>query len=379
MNVMSVPLSPGEVRRYARHLALPEVGRAGQERLLRSRVLCVGAGGLGSPLLLYLAAAGVGTLGVLDDDAVDVSNLQRQVLFGEGDLGRPKAEVARERLQLLNPLVTVEARVERFGPENALDAVSAYDVVADGSDNFATRYLVNDACVLAGKPNAHASVYRFQGQAAVFAARGGACYRCLFPDPPEAGAVPSCVEGGVLGVLPGLLGAIQATEVLKLLLGAGEPLVDRLLTVDALTMSFRTIRTRRDPACAVCGDTPTLRTVEEAATACGLPPAGATVTAEELDARLRSADPPLVLDVRDPWETSHGTLPGSLVIPLRELAARVAEVPPDRDVVVVCEAGRRSLRALATLRATGRTRAASLEGGLARHRERVDPGFPLPY
>lgn len=376
---MSVPLSHAEVRRYARHLALPEVGRVGQERLRSARVLCVGAGGLGSPLLLYLAAAGVGTLGVVDDDVVDVSNLQRQVLFGEEDIGRPKAEAAAARLRSLNPLVGVEVRAERLGPANALEVVSAYDVVADGSDNFATRYLVNDACVLSGKPNVHASVYRFEGLATVFGTGGGACYRCLYPDPPDAGSVPSCVEGGVLGVLPGLLGTIQAAEVLKLLLGTGEPLVDRLLVVDALAMSFRTIRTRRNPACAVCGDSPTLRSIEEAARACGLPGPGETVTAEELAARLSLQDPPFVLDVRDPWETAHGTLPGSVVIPLRELSHRAGEVPAGRSVVAVCEAGRRSLRAAQLLRAAGHVHAASLEGGLARYRERVDPSFPLPY
>ena len=373
------PLTPAEVRRYARHLVLPEVGRAGQARLSASRVLCVGAGGLGSPLLLYLAAAGVGTLGVVDDDVVDVSNLQRQVLYGQGDVGRPKAERAAARLSELNPLVAVEPLSERLTERNALELVSRYDVVADGSDNFATRYLVNDACVLAGKPDVHASVYRFEGLASVLATRGGACYRCLYPDPPEPGSVPSCVEGGVLGVLPGLLGAVQAAETLKLLLGLGEPLVDRLLVVDALAMSFRTIRVRRDAACAVCGDSPTIRSPEAGALACGVPGGAGTITVEALAARLGEPAGLLLLDVRDPWETAAGTLPGALAVPLRELSGRIGELPREREVVVVCEAGRRSERAAALLRAEGFARVSSLEGGLARWRERVDPLLPVPY
>jgi molybdopterin/thiamine biosynthesis adenylyltransferase/rhodanese-related sulfurtransferase len=364
-------LSTGERVRYARHLALPGVGEEGQERLKAARVLVVGAGGLGSPVALYLAAAGVGTLGLVDFDTVDVTNLQRQILYGTGDVGRPKLEVAAVRLSDLNPGVHVVSHPVRLTSENALEILAGYDVVADGTDNFPARYLVNDACVLLGKPNVHASVSRFDGQASVFWAAKGPCYRCLFEEPPPADLVPSCAEGGVLGVLPGLLGTIQATEVLKLLLGAGEPLVGRLLLVDALRMEMRTIRTAKNPACAVCGARPTLtRLVDYEAFCAGRPGTALRETSpEELAGRLASGgdgDVPFLLDVREPYEIPARALAASVNIPLAALPSRLDDVPRARDVVVYCESGARSARALAILEASGHVRASHLAGGIAR-------------
>lgn len=361
-------LSPDERIRYARHLALPGVGEEGQERLRAARVLVVGAGGLGSPVALYLAAAGVGTLGLVDFDAVDVTNLQRQVLYGTSDVGRPKLEAAAARLADLNPGVQVVPHALRLSSSNALDVLAAYDVVADGTDNFPSRYLVNDACVLLAKPNVHASVHRFEGQASVFWAAKGACYRCLFEEPPPAELVPSCAEGGVLGVLPGLLGTIQATEVLKLLLGVGEPLVGRLLLVDALRMEMRTISTAKDPACAVCGPHPTLTRLADYEAFCAGRPAAvlAETSPEELARRLGSGDAPFLLDVREPYEIPARTLATAVNIPLAALPSRLDDVPRGRDVVVYCESGGRSARALAILTAAGHSRASHLPGGIAR-------------
>jgi molybdopterin/thiamine biosynthesis adenylyltransferase/rhodanese-related sulfurtransferase len=363
-------LTPDERIRYARHLALPEVGEKGQERLKAARVLVVGAGGLGSPVALYLAAAGVGTLGLVDFDAVDVTNLQRQILYGTGDVGRPKLEVAAARLSDVNPLVRVVPHALRLSSENALDVLAQYDVVADGTDNFPARYLVNDACVLLGKPNVHASVSRFDGQASVFWAAKGPCYRCLFEEPPPAGLVPSCAEGGVLGVLPGLLGTIQATEVLKILLGVGEPLVGRLLLVDALRMEMRTIRTAKNPECAVCGPHPTLtRLADYEAFCAGRPEAAFPETSpEELAGRLAAGagDTPFLLDVREPFEIPARALAAAVNIPLAALPSRLDDVPRARDVVVYCESGVRSARALAILQAAGHARARHLAGGIAR-------------
>ena len=363
-------LSPDERIRYARHLALPGVGEEGQERLKAARVLVVGAGGLGSPVALYLAAAGVGTLGLVDFDEVDVTNLQRQVLYGTGDVGRPKLEAAAARLSDLNPGVRMVPHALCLSSENALDVLADYDVIADGTDNFPARYLVNDACVLLGKPNVHASVSRFDGQASVFWAAKGPCYRCLFEQPPPADLVPSCAEGGVLGVLPGLLGTIQATEVLKLLLGVGEPLIGRLLLVDALRMEMRTISTAKNPACAVCGSTPTVTRLADTEAFCAGRPAAALAetSPEELAGRLASGDAPFLLDVREPYEVPARALAGALNIPLAALPSRLDDVPRGRDVVVYCESGVRSARALAILGAAGHARASHLAGGIARWR-----------
>ncbi|MDL2717858.1 MAG: molybdopterin-synthase adenylyltransferase MoeB [Acidobacteriota bacterium] len=364
-------LSPDERIRYARQLALPGVGEEGQERLKAARVLVVGAGGLGSPVALYLAAAGVGTLGLVDFDAVDVTNLQRQVLYGTGDVGRPKLEAAAERLQGLNPGVRVVPHALYLSSGNALDILAAYDVIADGTDNFPARYLVNDACVLLGKPNVHASVSRFDGQASVFWAAKGPCYRCLFEEPPPADLVPSCAEGGVLGVLPGLLGTIQATEVLKLLLDVGEPLIGRLLLVDALRMETRTIRVPKNPACAICGSTPSVKSLVDYEAFCAGRPAAsfAETSPAELAGRLASGgggDVPFLLDVREPFEIPARALAGALNIPLAALPSRLDDVPRARDVVVYCESGVRSARALAILQAVGHARARHLAGGIAR-------------
>ncbi|MEO8587218.1 MAG: molybdopterin-synthase adenylyltransferase MoeB [Acidobacteriota bacterium] len=364
-------LTPDERVRYARHLALPGVGEEGQERLKAARVLVVGAGGLGSPVALYLAAAGVGTLGLVDFDAVEVTNLQRQILFGTGDVGRPKLEAAAEHLQRLNPGVRVVPHALYLSSLNALDILAAYDIIADGTDNFPARYLVNDACVLLGKPNVHASVSRFDGQASVFWAAKGPCYRCLFEEPPPADLVPSCAEGGVLGVLPGLLGTIQATEVLKLLLGAGEPLIGRLLLVDALRMEMRTIGVPKNPACAICGSTPTVTGLVDYEVFCAGRPAApsAETLPAELAGRLAAGgggDAPFLLDVREPFEIPARALAGALNIPLAALPSRLDDVPRARDVVVYCESGIRSARALAILRAAGHARARHLAGGIAR-------------
>ena len=363
-------LSPDERIRYARHLALPGVGEEGQERLKAARVLVVGAGGLGSPVALYLAAAGVGTLGLVDFDEVDVTNLQRQVLYGTGDVGRPKLEAAAARLSDLNPGVRMVPHALCLSSENALDILADYDVIADGTDNFPARYLVNDACVLLGKPNVHASVSRFDGQASVFWAAKGPCYRCLFEEPPPADLVPSCAEGGVLGVLPGLLGTIQATEVLKLVLGVGQPLIGRLLLVDALRMEMRTISTAKNPACAVCGSTPTVTRLADTEAFCAGRPAAALAetSPEELAGRLASGDAPFLLDVREPYEVPARALAGALNIPLAALPSRLDDVPRGRDVVVYCESGVRSARALAILGAAGHARASHLAGGIARWR-----------
>lgn len=369
-----MPLDEASRLRYARHLALPEVGEAGQEKLLAARVLVVGAGGLGSPALLYLAAAGVGTLGVADGDAVDASNLQRQVLYAAADAGRSKTEAAAARLSALNPAIRVETH-GLLTEGNALDLVARYDVVVDGADNFETRYLVNDACVLAAKPNVHASVHRFEGRASVFDARLGPCYRCLHPEPPEEGLVPSCAEAGVLGVLPGILGTIQAAETLKLLLGLGEPLVGRLLLVDVLGASTRTIRFAKDPGCAICGAAPTLGRVESVAAACGVParsPGAAVeeIGPDELAARLASPHPPLLLDVREPHEVAAGAIDGSVRIPLGEVRARLAELPSGRGVVVHCATSARSARAARLLLESGRRDVSILAGGFVAWRAR---------
>lgn len=368
-------LTPRERQRYSRHLLLPEVGEDGQERFKNARVLCVGAGGLGSPAALYLAAAGVGTLGLVDFDVVDFSNLQRQIIHGTADVGRSKLESARARIEALNPDVRVETFDARFSAANAKTLVEAFDVILDGTDNFPARYLVNDACVLYGKPNAWGSIFRFEGQAAVFAAPGGPCYRCLHPEPPPDGLVPSCAEAGVLGVLPGIIGTIQATETLKLILGIGEPLIGRLLIYDALKMRFRDLKLRRDPDCALCGAHPTITSLREYAAYCA-PASADDMTVKDLKARMDTGSAPLVLDVREPSEAAICRLPGSLLIPLGELPRRLGELDPSVEIVVHCRSGGRSARAVALLREQGFTRATNLAGGILNWASEIDPSMP---
>jgi len=384
----AAPLSTAEMERYARHLTLPQIGVAGQRRLKQGRVLLIGAGGLGSPAALYLAAAGVGTLGLIDHDAVDVSNLQRQVLHGTGSVGRAKVDSARERLADLNPHVRVETYTERLTAENALELVREYDVVLDGTDNFTTRYLANDACVLAGKPNVHGAIYRFEGQNSVFWAGHGPCYRCLFPEPPPAGSVPSCAEGGVLGVLPGIVGAIQATEAIKLLVGVGEPLVGRLLLFDALRLSFRELKLARDPGCPVCGDRPTIRELVEYDPFCALPPDPEAampgekevpeMTVTELNERLAHGDRLTIIDVREPheWEIGNLAPQGARLIPLGELPERLDEIDPADEVVLHCRSGGRSAKALEFMREHGYERLWNLKGGILAWSDEIDPSIP---
>jgi adenylyltransferase/sulfurtransferase len=373
-------MSPEELERYSRHLRLPEIGVVGQQRLKAARVLCVGVGGLGSPAALYLAAAGVGTIGLVDFDNVEVSNLQRQVLHSTADVGRPKLESAAARLAAMNPHVQVALHPAALDAGNARTLVEAYDVVLDGSDNFPTRYLVNDACVMAGRPNAYGSIFRFEGQASVFAAPGGPCFRCLHPEPPPAGVIPSCAEGGVLGVLPGIVGTIQATEALKLILRIGDPLIGRFLIFDALKMRFREIALRRDPECPVCGVAPAIRELRRSEEYCdgggvGSAELGGTMTVGELKARMDSGAAPVVLDVREPAEFGICRLPGAQLVPLAELASRMDELPRDVELVVHCKAGARSARAVALLRANGFSDVRNLSGGILRWIDEIDPSL----
>ena len=371
-------LSREELLRYSRHLLLPEVGVDGQRRLKRARVLLVGAGGLGSPLALYLAAAGVGTLGLVDFDAVDVTNLQRQLLHGTRDVGRPKLHSARDRIADVNPHVHLETYETRFTSSNALEIAADYDLVVDGTDNFATRYLVNDTCVLLGRPNVYGSIFRFDGQASVFATADGPCYRCLFREPPPPGLVPSCAEGGVLGVLPGLIGTIQATEVLKLLLGTGSPLIGRLLLVDALNAEFRTVRVRRDPACPACG-TRTLKELVDYDQFCAGPVAASPgsdavpeVTPRELAARLAAGDDFDLIDVREPHEWAISRIERARLVPLATLAEAVPSLERTREIFVHCRSGARSARAVRQLREAGFERVWNVAGGIVRWAEEVD-------
>ena len=373
-------LSTEELQRYSRHLLLPEVGLEGQRRLKAGRVLLVGAGGLGSPLGLYLAAAGVGHLGLVDFDVVDVTNLQRQVLHGTKDIGRPKLDSARDRLLDVNPHTHIETFETRLTSENALDIIADYDVVVDGTDNFPTRYLVNDACVLAAKPNVYGSIFRFEGQASVFATPDGPCYRCLFREPPPPGLVPSCAEGGVLGVLPGLVGTIQATEALKILLGIGDTLAGRLLLVDALRMQFRTLKLKRDPACPACG-TRTLRELIDYEDFCGLRAvhtgAGvAEVTPAELVAWRARGDAIDLVDVREPGEWALGRLPGARHVPLGTVSSALDTFDGARTTVLYCKGGTRSAQAARILTEGGFTNVWSLAGGILRWRAEVDPTLP---
>ncbi len=375
-------LSNQEILRYSRHVILPEVGMEGQLRLKRAKVLCVGAGGLGSPLSLYLAAAGVGTLGIVDFDIVDLSNLQRQVIHGTSDVGRKKLDSAEERLREINPNVEIRKFETRLTSANALELFREFDIIADGTDNFPTRYLVNDACVLTGKPNVYGSVFRFEGQASVFAAKDGPCYRCLYPEPPPPGLVPSCAEGGVLGILPGLIGVIQATETIKLILGTGEPLIGRLLLVDSLAMRFRELKLRKNADCPVCGTNPTVRELIDYNEFCGVrgeeaaaPTTMTDMTVEELKQRLDRGDDLFVLDVREPNEFQICNLGGHL-IPLNDLPKRVGELDASREIVVHCKVGGRSAKAAEFLRQSGFSRVHNLAGGINAWAERVDPKMP---
>jgi adenylyltransferase/sulfurtransferase len=377
-------LSNEEILRYSRHLIMPEVTLDGQKKLKAARVLCVGTGGLGSPLALYLAAAGVGTLGLVDFDVVDYTNLQRQVLHHTSDVGRLKLDSAIDKLKAINPFVEIKRFDTYLSSQNALDIFSGFDIIADGTDNFATRYLVNDACVLSGKPNVYASIFRFEGQASIFATEAGPCYRCLYPEPPPPGLVPSCAEGGVLGVLPGLLGVIQATEVIKLILGAGEPLIGRLVLVDALAMRFRELRVRKNPECPVCGANPTVKELidynqfcgirgeeSETATSAKIP----EIQPEELKRRLDAREDIFVLDVREPHEYQIVNLKGRL-IPLGDLPTRIHELDSSREIVVHCKSGMRSAKAVDFLRKSGFKRASNLTGGILAWADRIDRSLP---
>ena len=382
-------LSREELQRYARHLILPEVGPEGQAKLKAGRVLLVGAGGLGSPAALYLAAAGVGTLGLVDFDVVDESNLHRQVLFGTADVGRPKLAAAAARLTDINPHVRIVPFEEKLTSENALRILDEFDVVADGTDNFPTRYLVNDACVLLGKPNVYASIFRFEGQASVFGAKDGPCYRCLYAEPPPPGLVPSCAEGGVLGVLPGLLGVIQATETVKLLLGAGEPLVGRLLLVDALSMRFRELKVRKNPDCVVCGPRPTVTRLIDYEAFCGVgsgaAPSGIVrpvhahvpeLSVEDLKALRDRGEKLVLVDVREPREWAISDLTESVKIPLGSLPQSLAKLSPNDEIVVYCRTGGRSGNAVAFLLEHGFEKVRNLAGGINRWAERIDTSLP---
>jgi adenylyltransferase/sulfurtransferase len=382
--VEHIHLSPNEVARYSRHLIMPEVGMEGQKRLKAASILLIGAGGLGSPLGLYLAAAGVGRLGLVDFDVVDFSNLQRQVLHGTPDVGRPKLVSAKEKLQAINPEVKVDLYETRITSANALELMRPYDIIIDGTDNFPTRYLVNDACVLLHKPNVYGSIFRFDGQASVFAPPQGPCYRCLYPEPPPPGEVPSCAEGGVLGILPGLIGCIQATEAVKLILGNGTPLIGRLLLYDALAMKFQEFKVRRNPKCPMCGDQPTIKHLIDYDQFCGVRgqespapmAAEGEITVRQLKARIERGENVFILDVRNPPEYDICRIPGSVLVPLPELPQRVGELDKNREMVVHCKSGMRSAKAIQFLRQQGFTRLANLKGGILAWADQVDPKMP---
>jgi molybdopterin/thiamine biosynthesis adenylyltransferase/rhodanese-related sulfurtransferase/molybdopterin converting factor small subunit len=374
-------LSHAETLRYSRHLLLPEVGVEGQRKLKAARVLTIGAGGLGSPLSLYLAAAGVGTIGIVDFDVVDLTNLQRQIVHGTSTLGRSKLESAKARLSDLNPNLKVEPHEARLTSENALEIIREYDIVVDGTDNFPTRYLVNDACVLLDKPNVYGSIFRFEGQASVFYAREGPCYRCLYSEPPPPGLVPSCAEGGVLGVLPGIIGSIQALETIKLILGAGDSLIGRLVLFDALKLRFRELKLRKDPSCPICGDNPTIRELIDYEAFCGIGAAPAYQGPEVLVEALRQewdakGDELVVIDVREPheWEIAH--IDGARLIPLGQLPERIHELDGHAEIVTYCHKGSRSMKALEILKGAGFGKVRSLAGGIDAWAQRIEPGMP---
>ncbi|HVT44461.1 MAG TPA: molybdopterin-synthase adenylyltransferase MoeB [Thermoanaerobaculia bacterium] len=372
----SSPLTDAELARYARHISLPQVGLEGQLRLKAAAVAIVGAGGLGSPAALYLAAAGIGRIGIIDFDRVDLSNLHRQVLHGTSDLDRPKIESARERLRDINPEIEIDAHGTSLSSANALDILRPYDIILDGSDNFATRYLVNDAAVLLGKPDVYGSIFRFEGQVSIFGLADGPCYRCLYPEPPPPGLIPSCAEGGVIGVLPGVIGMLQATEAVKLFLGIGEPLAGRLLLFDALQMSFRELRLRKSPDCALCGPNPTIRALIDYERFCGGPPAesdGDEITPAELAARLERGDSLRLIDVREVPEWRSGRIEGAEHIPLGTIVHDQSRLKSDEEIVLYCRSGSRSANALEALRAAGFSNLRSLAGGIDRWAREVGP------
>lgn len=379
-------LSHEEIHRYSRHLLIPDVGLEGQRKLKAASVLVVGTGGLGSPVSLYLAAAGVGRIGLVDYDVVDFSNLQRQIVHGESRLGDLKVESARDRLLDLNSEIQVDIYNEFLTSENAFDIAEPYDIIIDGTDNFPTRYLVNDLCVLTGKPNVYGSIYRFDGQASVFDARQGPCYRCLFPEPPPPGLVPSCAEGGVLGVLPGTIGSIQATEALKLILGIGEPLIGRLLLYDALDLSFQSVKLHKNPDCKVCGKHPEVTELIDYEDFCGIPAhdheegsAGAEwdITAPELAQKLGAGEDLRLIDVREPHELEISHLEGAELIPLGQFASRLSDLDSAEDIVLFCKAGTRSARALEILASAGFKKVKNLKGGINSWAQEVDPSLPI--
>ena len=378
-------LGNDEILRYSRHLIMPEVGMEGQLKLKQAKVLMIGTGGLGAPLGLYLAAAGIGKIGMVDFDTVDMTNLQRQVIHGTADIGRPKLDSAADRMNDINPYVEIEKYETMLTSENALEIFKDYDVVVDGTDNFPTRYLVNDACVLLGKPNAYGSIFRFEGQATVFHHNGGPCYRCLYPEPPPPGLVPSCAEGGVLGILPALVGSIQATETIKIILGKGETLSGRLVLYDALKMKFRELKLRRNPECPVCGDNPTVRELIDYEQFCGIPQVEPEpepglseweIDVVDLKQRLDRGDPIFILDVREPHEYQICSLPDTVLIPLGDLPKRVNELNSADDIVVHCKSGMRSAKAVDFLRKAGFRKVKNLKGGILAWSDRVDPSVP---
>jgi sulfur-carrier protein adenylyltransferase/sulfurtransferase len=378
-------LTVDEVKRYSRHLIIPEIGMTGQKRLKNAKVLCVGAGGLGSPALLYLAAAGVGTLGIIDFDVVDESNLQRQIIHGQSDVGRPKAESARDSVLEVNPYVTVVLFEEALSVDNAMDIFSQFDLIVDGTDNFATRYLVNDACVLLGKPYVWGSIFRFDGQASVFWAEHGPCYRCLYPDPPPPGMVPSCAEGGVLGVLCASIGSIQVTEAIKLITGVGDSLAGRLMIYDALEMNYRTVRVRKDPECVICGKNPTITELIDYDAFCGVvsedaqqAASGSTITATELKQMLDDGDNIFLVDVREPNEYEIVSIPGAVLIPKDQFltGAALERLPQDKRVVLHCKSGARSSECLAVVKNAGFSDAVHVGGGVLAWVNQIDPSLP---
>src|SRR6516162_682072 len=378
-------LTLDEVKRYSRHLIIPEIGMTGQKRLKNARVLCVGAGGLGSPALLYLAAAGVATLGIIDFDVVDESNLQRQIIHGQSDVGKPKASSARDSIREINPYVNVVLHETRLDSDNAMEIFAGYDLIVDGTDNFATRYLVNDACVLLGKPYVWGSIYRFDGQASVFWAEHGPCYRCLYPEPPPPGMVPSCAEGGVLGVLCASIGSIQVNEAIKVITGIGEPLTGRLMIYDALEMSYRTVRVRKDPECPVCGKNPTITELIDYEEFCGTvsedaqkAAAGSTITATELKDMLDRDENILLIDVREPNEYEIVSIPGATLIPKGEFlsGAALEQMPQDKRIVLHCKSGQRSAEVLAVIKDAGFSDAVHVGGGVLAWISQIDPSLP---
>jgi adenylyltransferase/sulfurtransferase len=375
-------LTTDDLSRYSRHLILPEVGMEGQQKLKAARVLCVGTGGLGSPLAFYLTAAGVGTLGLVDFDVVDASNLQRQIIHSTKDIGRKKLDSAEEKLKALNPAINIVKHETMLTSANAMEILKDYDIVADGTDNFPTRYLVNDACVLLGKPNVYGSIFRFEGQASVFATEAGPCYRCLYPEPPPPGLVPSCAEGGVLGILPGLVGVIQATEVIKLILGKGESLVGRLLLVDALSMRFRELKLRKNPECPVCGENPTVTELIDYQHFCGIVPEAPQeasmkngipqLSVKELKQRMDAGENVYILDVREPYEYRIAQI-GGILIPQTDVPNRLAEIDREREIIVQCRSGVRSQRIAEFLKQQGYPRVVNLAGGILAWADEIDP------